>query len=245
MNKKAILFAGVCISLLFSACKNKNDKDTTDKASTVELSTTGEVTTTEVETTVEETVTEVLTETESITDVETENIELSDIIDLEKERDDLEEYAESFITNYVECIKDDQYDRETLFGEMNNEKLKKYVEYTIDNKSCVVLNIPNEKTKCFFEDTNIELINETTACYESNINFSDNIDYESSYASAGYVYVIISRTESRNIVGDFYWYTLDSPDELYRLEYKPHDNYIDFWNDEQKANEFLNKLGIS
>ena len=88
MNKKAILFAGVCISLLFSACKNKNDKDTTDKASTVELSTTDEVTTTEVETTVEETVTEVPTETESITDVETENTELSDTIDLEKERDD-------------------------------------------------------------------------------------------------------------------------------------------------------------
>lgn len=236
MNRKTIIFAGICISLLMSSCEKKNNQNTTEKTNSVET------TTVEEKTTIKETKTFIPVETESIT--ETENEILSDTIDLDKEKDNIIEYAELFIVDYVDCLKDEQKNREKVFAEIPNENLKKYINYTIDNKSYVDFCNPTEKTNCHFENIDIKKINDMTICFKSSIIFSDEIDYKKSRVAVGDAYVVVSRKEGKNIVEDLFWNSIDTPDVLYRKEHNPYEKYIDFWNNEDEVNLLFDKVSI-
>ena len=163
------------------------------------------------------------------------------------EGQDLQAYIESFICDYVEIVKNNNGKKkvEDLLKKIDNINLKKYISYTLKEKTYFTTIIPSMNERCILENTEIKKIDDITFCYKADVIYSDRKDYKnSSYSGAGGIYVVVKKSGEKFYIDDFYWPIQDNPDELYRKEFNPYENYQDFWNNKDEVKLFFGKLRI-
>ena len=166
-------------------------------------------------------------------------------ISIETEQKLVQDYYDIFLEEYVDCLKKDTNKSESLLNKIKNNKLKKYILYTISNKSYVTMCNPRQDTKCLFKNKEIKKINDNKICIRGNVIFVDESAGEKSGSSGmGYASIVLSKGRNGYIVEDLYWENMDSPDELYRKEFNPYENYQDFWNNKDEVKLFFGKLRI-